>query len=95
MKNDKLRELRYKKGLSQEDIAFELGISQKAYSKIENGKVCVNNEKIVKIAEILETVPNNLCELSCKCDLNDSILNKIIEYLNKKNVEIPNFLKNV
>jgi transcriptional regulator with XRE-family HTH domain len=93
MKNNKLRELRLKKGFSQENIAFELGISQKAYSKIENGKVCINNEKLVKIAEILETVPNNLCELSCKCDMNDSISNKIIDYLNKKNIEIPNFLK--
>ena len=39
--NNKLKELRQKKGLTQENIAYELGISQKAYSKIENNLLSV------------------------------------------------------
>lgn len=46
MKTNKLRKLRLLKGLSQECIASVLGISQKVYSDIENGKVSVNNEKL-------------------------------------------------
>ena len=35
---NKLRKLRLEKGLTQENVALELGITQKAYSDIENGK---------------------------------------------------------
>jgi transcriptional regulator with XRE-family HTH domain len=55
--NKKLRDLRLTKGLSQENIAFELGISQKAYSKIENCKVNLSQEKMDKISKIFEVVP--------------------------------------
>ena len=41
---EKLKELRLANGLSQTEIAFELGISQKAYSKIENGYVKIEKE---------------------------------------------------
>ncbi len=51
--NDKIRLLRLQKGLSQENIAHELNITQKAYSKIENGQTSLSLDKIVKIAKIL------------------------------------------
>ena len=41
-KNNNLRKIRREKDLTQEYIAFELGISQKAYSDIENGKTKIN-----------------------------------------------------
>jgi len=37
-----IRSLRRDKNLSQEYVAFELGISQKAYSDLENGKTCLS-----------------------------------------------------
>lgn len=91
--NNKLKELRQKKGLTQENIAYELGISQKAYSKIENNKVCLSNEKMMKIAEILKVSPNMLCSLNCECSKSNSKLNMIIEYFENKGFDVPNFPK--
>lgn len=91
--NNKLKELRQKKGLTQENIAYELGISQKAYSKIENNLVCLSNEKMMKIAEILKVSPNMLCSLNCECSKNNYKLKLLLEYIENKGFDIPNFLK--
>ena len=42
IKNNNLRKIRREKDLTQEYMAFELGISQKAYSDIQNGKTKIN-----------------------------------------------------
>lgn len=49
----KIKEIRKLKGLSQGFVADKLGITQKAYSKIECGETQLNWEKIKKIAIIL------------------------------------------
>jgi len=66
--NNKLRLLRLKKGFSQESIAFELGISQKSYSNIENGKTELKNDRIIKLAEILEVNPCVICPILKHCN---------------------------
>lgn len=68
--NKKLRTLRQQNGLSQENIAFELGISQKAYSDIENGKTELKLVVIYKLAKILKTTPDNICPASGQCNCN-------------------------
>ncbi|MBW6484311.1 MAG: helix-turn-helix domain-containing protein [Vicingaceae bacterium] len=50
----KIKELRKINGFSQAFIADKLGVSQKAYSKIERGDTQLNLEKIKKIALILD-----------------------------------------
>jgi transcriptional regulator with XRE-family HTH domain len=94
MKTNKLKEIRVLKGLTQENIAFELGISQKAYSDIENGKVCIKTEKLKKITEILEIGPSEICLNACECDLNNDVFKKIENYMIRENIKIPNILKN-
>ena len=37
----------------QEDIAEEIGMSQSAYAKLENGSTKIDMERLVKIAEVL------------------------------------------
>ncbi len=66
--NKKIRIYRIQKGLSQENMAFELGISQKSYSNIENGKTKLKVEMICKIAVILEVSPELICPFSKKCN---------------------------
>ena len=94
MKTNKLKEIRVLKGLTQENIAFELGISQKAYSDIENGKVCIKTEKLKKITEILEIGPSEICLNTCECDLNNDVFKEIANYMIRENIKIPNILKN-
>ncbi len=50
----KVRKIREMKSISQEYVAKHLGISQAAYSNIENGKTGINEEKLFKIATVLD-----------------------------------------
>jgi transcriptional regulator with XRE-family HTH domain len=54
---EKIRLKRLEKGLSQENMAFDLDISQAAYSKIELGQTDLTVRRIFAIAEILEVSP--------------------------------------
>ena len=51
----KIRELRIRKGLSQENMADELGMSVSNYSYIEQGKVSINTKKLREIANVLDS----------------------------------------
>ncbi len=52
---DKIRELRVRKGLTQEAVADSLGMSLTNYGYIEQGRVNVNIPKLEKIANFFET----------------------------------------
>jgi len=91
MKN-KLRLLRLKNDLTQENVAFELGISQKAYSKIENGQVRLTQEKVAKLSKIFKVPTSELC-VFCNKSSNNSKLSLILEYLKSNGISIPNNLK--
>ncbi len=49
----KIRRLRELQNLTQQYFADQLGISQRAYSKIENGQTCLSVERLCAIAAIL------------------------------------------
>lgn len=51
---NKIRNIRELKNLTQEYMADKLGISQAAYSKIENGATKVSYEKLQDIAKIMD-----------------------------------------
>lgn len=51
---------RLKKNLTQEYIADELNISQRAYSKIENNEVQLKIDRLYRICEILHISSTNL-----------------------------------
>jgi len=50
---DTIRKLRLERSFTQEYVALELGISQNAYCKIENGQVQLTIARLEKIAAIL------------------------------------------
>jgi transcriptional regulator with XRE-family HTH domain len=52
---ERVKNLREEKNYTQQHIANKLGISQKAYSKIETGETKLSVDNLIKIAEILET----------------------------------------
>jgi len=49
----KIRQIREMKGFSQESIAFQLGISQKAYSNIESGETDIIMHRVDQITKAL------------------------------------------
>ncbi|WP_312075457.1 helix-turn-helix transcriptional regulator [Chryseobacterium sp.] len=86
-----IRKIRREKDYTQEYMAFEMGISQKAYSDIENSKVKMNLEILTKVSEILDIKPSDICSISHKCG-NDEYEEKYFEllnYLKRNNLEIP------
>jgi len=68
---DRIRDNRLKKNISQDYIAKKLGISQKAYSKIENNETRLNVESLATIAEIMEIPVNTFFSDSTAPILND------------------------
>ena len=89
---NKLKSLRLKNNLTQENIAFELDISQKAYSKIENGQVRLSQDRMAKLANIFKISTSELCQ-NCDKSLNNSKLILLLKYLKSKEIPIPNNLK--
>ena len=65
MIHSKLRNARTQKGYTQEYMAEGLGISQKQYSRIENGESGITFDYLEKICEKLEINPQDLftCEI--------------------------------
>ncbi|QAR31736.1 XRE family transcriptional regulator [Ornithobacterium rhinotracheale] len=53
----KIKQIRELKNLSQEYVASELGISTRAYSKIETGETQLNINRLNEISSILEVDP--------------------------------------
>lgn len=62
---EKLRQLRRKKGLSQEAVAKELGISRQAVSKWETDLAQPDLDNLKKICEILDISADELLDISC------------------------------
>ena len=68
---DLVKKTRYEKNFSQDYIAKKLGITQKAYSKIENNETKLNVDTLTKIAEILEVDVSSFFNSNEKPVLND------------------------
>jgi transcriptional regulator with XRE-family HTH domain len=56
----KIKKLRELKNLTQEHVANELGITQSAYSKIENNEVELVYSKLEQIANVLGLSPEDI-----------------------------------
>ena len=52
MFNDNLNKYRKQKGLSQEELAFRLGVSRQSVSKWESGQSTPELERIIEIADL-------------------------------------------
>lgn len=53
----KIRQIRELKGYSQEYVAGKLGVSQRAYSKLETSETKLDWDKISQIADVFEIEP--------------------------------------
>lgn len=50
----KIRNIRQKRGLNQQDLADKLNLSQSAYAKIENGRTALDVTRLLVLSEYLE-----------------------------------------
>ena len=52
---DNIRKLRELRGLSQENVASDLGMSPTGFGKIERNEVSITIDKLTKVAKVLDT----------------------------------------
>ncbi len=69
--SDRLKKIRIEKNVSQDFLAKKIGITQKAYSKIENNETKLNVEVLQKISDILEVPVESFFKGSSSPVLND------------------------
>jgi len=67
----KIRQIRDLKGLNQENMANELGISVTGYGKIERNEVSVNYERLLQISAILGVKVENIISFDNNVALNN------------------------
>lgn len=100
----KLREVRLNKGLSQEELADLIGMSQCSYSRRENGKKSISDNEWYKIAKSLDVTKEVIYEINiAKINKNDfesqrefskfHFILKYLEFLKKENTALKEKLK--
>ena len=92
----KVKELRIKKRLSQEELSEMIDIAERNLSKIECGKSFIRAEKIGKLAEALGVTTKDLFDFSHQKDLKE-IRNELINAIqsDNKNLRILYQLYNI
>lgn len=68
---DRMKQFRISKGLSQDAIAAQLGISESGYRKIENGDQSPTLDKLDKILEVLGIDPKQFFDFGSPVTFNN------------------------
>lgn len=71
----RVKKIRREKGFTQEFVAEKMGISQSAYSKIENDIGSCTFNTLKKIADILQV------SMPYLCDVHNELANKVKKHL--------------
>ncbi len=88
---EKIYNLRKKKGLSQEDLALEIGVSRQTISKWESNTVQPNFENIKALCTVLEVPINSLIETELNIEVAADYANDNSSEANEiKTIEKPN-----
>ena len=74
--NDNIRKIRELKNISQEFVANELGITTRAYSKIETGETQLTINRLDKICKILNVTPQELLGFDSALIFNNNFHNE-------------------
>lgn len=87
----RIRETRKIKGLSNENMAFELDISPSAYNKLERSETMLTLDRLLLIKDILDISLTDLLEIKTgdilHQDLKDNSIGKV-ETLHQENKEV-------
>lgn len=72
---DKIRRIREYKGYKQEYVAEKLGLTQRAYSSIENGKTQLTVDRLINIAKVLDVSVIEILDLQSSTVFNNNFNN--------------------
>ena len=88
--SEKIKELRIKRKMSQEELAEKIDIAERNLSKIECGKSFIRAEKIAKLAQVLSVEPKDLFDFAPNDNLSDikQDLHESIDKCSEKEIRI-------
>ncbi|MCU0351675.1 MAG: helix-turn-helix transcriptional regulator, partial [Flavobacterium sp.] len=89
-----IQKIQKERGFSFENMAFELDISQPAYTKLIQGKTELSVKRLYQIAKILNVDISELLDIEAKEIYSDFIDNAIGKVQGNNNVDI-NLIKEV
>lgn len=69
---EKIRQLRTLSGLSQENVAEEIGMTHGNYGKIERGEIDISSTHLIQLAKTLKVSVGDLFETKIKVNAKDS-----------------------
>lgn len=94
VKLDRIKELRIEKKLTQEDLAFELDITQSQYGRLERGECEFDFEKLNRISKLFQLNPDEIIDFDEKYVLINSY-NGTYEGNNSNNFISNNFVSSI
>jgi transcriptional regulator with XRE-family HTH domain len=78
---ENIKNIRRSKGISQESIAYDLGIDYSTYGKIERGQISLTVDRLEKVAKILQVSVEEIYKWDKKAGSKDPENEKIrLEY---------------
>lgn len=75
---ENIKNIRRSKGISQESIAYDLGIDYSTYGKIERGQISLTVDRLEKVAKILQVSVEEIYKWGKKGVSRDSENEKIM-----------------
>lgn len=83
---EKIRKIRVLKGLSQEYLANQIGVSQNSLSKIELGETKISEKRLHQISIVLELHPNEIINFNeALIFKNDNSISENVKLTNRIN----------
>ena len=79
-----IEKIRKDKDYSHEYMAFQIGISQAAYSKLINNRTKLTVERLYQIAEILEVKVTQLLDIESQINFTQNNKDNSVGYLQKE-----------
>lgn len=67
----KIRQIRAVNGLSQDNVADEIGMSHGNYGKIERGEIDIDSSRLIILAKVLKVSVGDFFEESSKANLKE------------------------
>ena len=84
---ENIKVIRERKGYSHEAMGISLGISQAAYTNLENNKTKMTLDRLYKIAEILEVKIEDLLKIEPKSFRQNIYNNQTVTAISQQQVE--------
>ena len=81
-----IRDLREDRDLKQKDVADYLQMSRTTYNHYELGHTSLNEDIIVKLADLYNVTPNFILNYNAPNEINNVSLLKLIKLIEKENI---------